>query len=163
MTGKKEIEREFIHMIHQYEKVIYKVCSFYTSDEYPLADLYQDIVYNLWKSYPGFRGESSESTWIYRIALNTCISGLRKIKNKPDKISLSGFEVHFIEPENMEENIREMYSLIRRLGTLERAIVLLYLEEKSYREIADVTGLSLSNVAAKLKRIKLKLKKMSEQ
>lgn len=158
-----DLERAFVEMIHRYERVIYKVCSFYVSEEYPLADLYQETVYNLWKGYTKFRGDSSESTWIYRIALNTCISGLRKEKNKPERTSVSAFENLFAETDNMEEEIREMYRLIRQLKTLERAIVLLYLEEKSYQEIADITGLTLSNVATKLKRIKLKLKKMSEQ
>jgi len=161
--GDKEFEKAFVEMVHRYEKVIYKVCSFYVSKEYPLADLYQETVYNLWKGYPKFRGDSSESTWIYRIALNTCVSGLRKEKSKPEKTSIYAFENHFVETDNMEEDIRTMYSLIRQLKTLERAIVLLYLEEKSYQEIADITGLTLSNVATRLKRIKEKLKKMSEQ
>ena len=160
----KDLEKAFVEMIHRYERVIYKVCSFYVSEEHPMADLYQETVYNLWKGYSKFRGDSSESTWIYRIALNTCISGLRKEKSKPEKTSLSVFENLFTETDNTEEdNIREMYRLIRQLKSLERAVVLLYLEEKSYQEIADITGLTLSNVATKLKRTKLKLKKMSEQ
>ena len=160
---KSELEKKFIGIVKQNERVIYKVCSFYASDEEPLSDLYQDTVCNLWMAFPKFRGESSISTWIYRIALNTCISNFRKKKRSPLIVSLSNFQDAFVQPEDMTGEIEEMYRLIRQLKNLERAIILLYLEEKSYQEIADITGLSLSNVAVKLKRIKEKLIKMSNQ
>jgi RNA polymerase sigma-70 factor (ECF subfamily) len=155
------IEKAFIELIRQNERLIYKVCSVYVSDEFPIADLYQEVVYNLWKSFPKFRNGCSVSTWMYRIALNTCITGMRKELRSPQRVSILELTENLIEPESMEENIREMYKLIHQLKTLERAIILLYLEEKSYQEIADITGLTLNNVAIKLKRIKEKLKKMS--
>jgi len=156
------LEKAFIELVQQNERLIYKVCSFYVSDEFPMTDLYQEVIYNLWRSFPKFRNESSLSTWMYRVALNTCISGIRKELKRPKHIPIAGLEEYLIEPESMEENIREMYKLIHQLKTLERAIILLYLEEKSYQEIADITGLTINNVATKLKRIKEKLKKMSE-
>ncbi|MDR2916662.1 MAG: sigma-70 family RNA polymerase sigma factor [Tannerella sp.] len=160
---KSELEKKFIGMVKQNERVIYKVCSFYASDDEPLSNLYQDVVCNLWLAYPKFRGESSISTWMYRIALNTCISNFRKKKHLPRSTDLSNLQDAFIQPEDMTGEIKEMYRLIHQLKNLERAIILLYLEEKSYQEIADITGLSLSNVAVKLKRIKEKLVKMSNQ
>ena len=160
---KSELEKKFIEMIKQNERVIYKVCLFYASGEEPLSDLYQDVVCNLWTAYPKFREECSISTWIYRIALNTCISNFRKKKRTPHNVGLSDLQDAFIQPEDMTGEIKEMYRLIRQLKNLERAIILLYLEEKSYQEIADITGLSLSNAAVKLKRIKEKLIKMSNQ
>ena len=157
------LEKAFIELIQQNERLIYKVCSIYASDEFPMSDLYQEVVYNLWKSYPKFRHESSLSSWMYRIALNTCITGIRKELKRPKHVAIFDLNEHLIEPESMEdENIREMYRMIHHLKTLERAIILLWLEEKSYQEIADITGLTLNNVAIKLKRIKEKLKKMSE-
>ena len=156
------VEKTFIELIKENERLIYKVCSIYVSDEFPMADLYQEVVYNLWKGFPKFRNDCSTSTWLYRVALNTCITGIRKELRRPQRVSILDLKENLIEPESMEENIREMYKLIYRLKTLERAIILLYLEEKSYQEIADITGLSLNNVAVKLKRIKDKLKKMSE-
>lgn len=161
--NKTELEKSFIEMIQQNERIIYKVCSFYISEEYPLADLYQEVVYNLWKGYPTFRNESSFSTWIYRISLNTCVSGLRKIIKKPDKIEISAFKDSILayEPEDTTEQIKEMYRFIYKLSTIEKAIMLLWLEEKTYQEISDITGLTVSNVATKLKRSKEKLKKMS--
>ena len=159
---KSEIEKAFIAVVRQYERVIYKVCSFYTSNEFPMADLYQEVVCSLWTAFPKFRNESAYSTWIYRIALNTCITGVRKDIRRPKAtVPVAMLSESLPEPESMEENIREMYRLIEQLTTLEKAIVLLYLEEKTYQEIADVTGLTVSNVASKLKRTKEKLKKMS--
>lgn len=158
---KFDLEKKFIEMIQQHERVIYKVCSFYVSVELPMEDLYQEVVSNLWASYPKFRNESSFSTWIYRIALNTCISGRRKETRRPKGIPVSILQDSLIEPETMDEQIKEMYRLIHKLKTMEKAIVLLYLEEKPYQEIADITGLTVSNVATKLKRSKEKLKQMS--
>ena len=155
------LEKAFIELIRENERLIYKVCSVYISDEFPIADLYQEVVYNLWKGFPKFRNECSVSTWMYRISLNTCITGMRKELRRPKHVSVLDFKENLIEPESMDVNIREMYKLIYQLKTLERAIILLYLEEKSYQEIADITGLSLNNVAIKLKRIKEQLKKMS--
>ena len=157
-----EKEKAFIELIQQNERLIYKVCSVYTSEEIPIADLFQEVVYNLWKGYSKFRNECSISTWMYRIALNTCISGLRKEGKRPAHISINQLAEQLVEPETFDENIKEMYRLIRQLKTLERAIVLLYLEEKSYQEIADITGLTVSNVAVKLSRIKEKLRTMSK-
>ena len=157
-----DIEKSFIELIQQNEPLIYKVCSMYISDEFPIEDLYQEVVYNLWKSFPKFRNECSISTWMYRVALNTCITGIRKTLKRPKHISIFDLNEHLPTPESMEENIKEMYQLIYRLQTMERAIILLYLEEKTYQEIADITGLTLNNIAIKIKRIKEKLKQMSK-
>jgi RNA polymerase sigma-70 factor (ECF subfamily) len=162
-NNQAELEHDFIRMIQENERIIYKICSFYTSELSPIEDLYQEVVLNLWKAYPKFRNESRISTWIYRIALNSCISDLRKESKRQREISLSLSEDIVFEPYNMENDIKELYHLIYQLKTLERAIILLWLEDKSYQEIADITGLTLSNVATKLKRIKEKLKTMSNQ
>lgn len=157
------VEREsaFIKMVRENERIIYKVCSFYTSGAFPLEDLYQETVCNLWTAYPQFRSESRISTWIYRIALNTCISGMRKGKRIPGGLPVSGLHEVLPAPESVDESVAEMYRLIHSLSTIERAIILLWLEEKSYQEIADITGLTVSNVATKLRRSKEKLRQMS--
>ena len=152
-------EKVFIDIIKQYEKVIYKVCSFYASSEHPISDLYQDVVYMLWRNFSKFRNECSISTWIYRVALNTCISGIRNTKRIPDSVLSEYLDNILFESENADvDDIREMYRLIYQLKELDRAMVLLYLEGHSYKEIADITGLTLTNVATKLNRIKEKLK-----
>lgn len=153
-------EKEFLKMIASYERIIFKVASFYADKENPISDLYQEIILNLWKGYPSFRGDSKQSTWIYRIALNTCVSFYRKQKKGVAYIDITA-DIPAIYEAN--DNIKELYMLIDRLGKIERALVLLYLEEKSYKEISDITGLTVTNVATKLARIKEKLKQMSNQ
>lgn len=154
-------ETAFIGMIQEHERIIYKVCSFYITEDFPLEDLYQETVCNLWRAWPRFRGESGLSTWIYRIALNTCISGMRKTGRRPKKAPLTDTIIFAVQPNEMDDTIRELYRMIHQLRTLERAIVLLWLEEKSYREIAEITGLSLANVGVRLNRAKAKLKTMT--
>ena len=153
-----ESEKEFVKLIQQNERLIYKVCSVYASEALPLADLFQDVIYNLWKASPKFRNECSISTWIYRIALNTCISNMRKEVRRPVRVPINKLSEQLPEPESFEENIKEIYHIIRQLRTLERAIILLYLDEKSYQEISDITGLTVNNVAIRINRIKEKLR-----
>lgn len=155
-------EQEFLSVIKEYERVIYKVCYLYATKNAPLNDLYQEVVLNIWKAFGKFRGESKISTWIYRIALNTCISFIRKEKNIPEMVTLTQ-EVNWITEEQNELQVmlKELHLLINQLGQLDKSIILLYLEEKSYEEISEITGLTVTNVATKLSRIKEKLKKMN--
>lgn len=156
-------EQEFMDVIRQYERVIYKVCYLYATPNAPLNDLYQEVVLNLWKAFPKFRQECKISTWIYRIALNTCISFMRKERNMPEIISLTSTTDRTEEADETQAMLRQLYRMINRLGQLEKSLILLYLEEKSYEEIAEITGLTLTNVATKLSRIKDKLRKMNKE
>ena len=157
-------EQEFLSVIKEYERVIYKVCYLYTSRNATLNDLYQDVVLNLGRAYPKFRGECKISTWIYRIALNTCISFIRKEKNVPEIVTLTPYESEWMteEQDSFQLMLKELYYLIGQLGQLDKSIILLYLEEKSYEEISEITGLTVTNVATKLNRIKEKLRKMKK-
>ena len=157
------VEQEFVTLIQEYERVIYKVCYLYTTPHATLNDLYQEVVINLWKAYPKFRNECKISTWIYRIALNTCISFIRKEKNIPEIVTLSQIADRIEETDETQVMLKRLYSMINRLGQLEKSIVLLYLEDKSYEEIAEITGLTLTNVATNLSRIKDKLRKMNKE
>lgn len=150
-------------MVRAYDKVIYKVCYLYTTRNASLNDLYQEVVINLWKAFPKFRGECKISTWIYRIALNTCISFMRKEKNLPELVTLTWDTDRVAEDDELQSMLRELYRLINQLGQLDKSIILLYLEEKSYEEIAEITGLSVTNVATKLNRIKQKLRNMKKE
>lgn len=161
--SKDEIEQRFIEIIIEYEKIIYKVCSFYITSSQTLPDLYQEVVCNIWQAYPKYKGEASLSTWIYRIALNTCITGLRKKGREPQCTSIEFMELEIQASESSNTNIEELYRLINQLKSIDKAIILLYLEEKSYQEIVDITGLSLSNVATRIKRAKRKLIEMSNE
>lgn len=157
-------EQEFVSVIREYERVIYKVCYLYTTPNATLNDLYQEVVLNLWKAFPKFRRECKISTWIYRIALNTCISFIRKEKKIPEIITLTHEADRTMEEaDETQVMLQQLYQMINRLGQLEKSIILLYLEEKSYEEIAEITGLTVTNVATKLSRIKDKLKKMKKE
>lgn len=159
----ENVEHEFIAMIKANERVIYKVCYLYTTPRNTLNDLYQEVVLNLWKSFPKFRQECKVSTWIYRIALNTCISFIRKDKNVPEIVSLTLENDRTDDDDETEAMLRKLYRMINQLGQLEKSIILLYLEDKSYEEISEITGLTVTNVATKLSRIKEKLRKMKKE
>lgn len=160
----RNAEQEFVSLIQEYERVIYKVCYLYTTSAVSLNDLCQEVVLNLWKAFPKFRRECKISTWIYRIALNTCISFIRKEKNIPEIVTLTHEADRTEEAaDETQAMLQQLYRMINRLGQLEKSIILLYLEEKSYEEISEITGLTVTNVATKLSRIKDKLKKMKKE
>lgn len=156
----KDTEKEFVTMIKLNEAIIYKVTSFYADHNQTINDLYQEVVLNLWKAYPSFRGESKISTWIYRIALNTCITYFRRTKKQPAYTDIDLLD-NIPEASETNDEIKELYQLINQLGKLEKALVLLYLDDKPYKEIAEITGMTVTNVATKLSRIKDKLRGMS--
>ena len=156
----QDLEKDFMDMVRHNERIIYKVVSFYADIDQSVSDLYQEVVLNLWKAYPSFRGESKVSTWIYRISLNTCITFFRRSKRS---ISYTDLVIDISDIPDEDDNIKELYRLINKLGKIDKALVLLYLDEKPYREIAEITGLTVTNVATKLNRIKDKLKKMSNE
>lgn len=157
------LKSEFTEIIEEYKAVIYKVCYVYAQDKEEINDYYQEILINLWNSYPKFRGESKISTWIYKVSLNTCITFIRKKKRKPSTTPLSIDVTLFEDSEANKQEIEELYKLINRLEKMEKTLILLWLEEKNYDEIADITGLTRSNVAVKLMRIKNKLKELSNE
>ena len=160
--NKEELEKPFIALITEYQRVIYKVCYMYATDEYTLEELYQETVINLWKAFPQFKEHSKVSTWVYRIAMNTCISYFRKSSVRPTTIPITfRMETTLADDSAQSGYLRELYRMISQLGKLDRALILLWLEDKSYQEIADVLGITKANVAVKINRIKEKLKKMS--
>ena len=155
-------EKEFSRLIYDNQGIIRKVCSIYGRSESEREDLAQEIMIRLWKGLPAFRKESKISTWIYRIALNTAISQQRTLRRRIRLESLPEEPLPDPTPSSAgeEEQVKALYRGIDRLKPLEKAIILLYLEEKSYQEIAEITGLSKSNVSVKLVRIKAKLEKI---
>lgn len=160
----QEVEKKFVALLAEYQQVIYKVCYVYVSEGDTLSDLYQEVVINLWKAFPRFRGECKVSTWMYRISLNTCISFFRKSTSRPSVVPINiDLEASLTDGEDKTSQLRELYRLINRLSRLERALLLLWLEERSYQEIGDILGISKNNVAVKLNRIKEKLKTMSNR
>jgi RNA polymerase sigma factor (sigma-70 family) len=151
-------EKEFIKTIKAHEGVIYKITHVYAKDTEDQKDLYQEIVYQLWKSFSSFKGNSKISTWMYRVALNTSITHQKK--KRVTGIPLDFELLHLTEEHDAEteERLRQMYFQIKKLNIIEKGIILLFLEGKSYDEISEITGFTNTNVGTRLGRIKQKLK-----
>lgn len=154
-------EAEFVRIIKENQGVIFKITTLYTDNLDDQKDLYQDVVYQLWKSFDSFRAESKISTWMYRIALNTALTRLKKSKRMGNAVPIDKVitqQTENYDPE-FEEKLKLLYSHIKQLNILEKGLMLLLLEGKKYDEIAEITGLSPSNVGTRISRIKQKLKK----
>ena len=153
-------EREFEKLVKEHKNAIYTVCFMFSKDSEEVNDLFQEVLINLWNGLPGFKGQSSMGTWIWRISLNTCISCERKKKKNPT-IPLT-MDVDFFEDKDAEaQQVRMLYDRVHRLKPFDRAIVLLWLEGIAYDEIAAIVGITTSNVATRLFRIREQLKQMS--
>ncbi len=152
------MEQAFLKDIQQHQNIIYKVCNLYRDRREDQEDLFQEIVYQLWKAYPGFKGESKLSTWMYRIALNTAIAAYRKSRIEITYPEELPDHVPYAADANSSENEQLLFRALRTLTDAEKAVISLYLEDYSYQEIAAITGLTESNVGVRLNRIKTKLK-----
>ena len=156
------MELKFTQTIREHKGTIYTVCYMFSKDEDEVADLFQDILINLWKGFEGFRGDSSVRTWVYRVSLNTCISADRKKKRRGETVPLS-MDINLFEDSGEDvKQIRMLQSRISRLGPFDRAIVLLWLENLSYDEIGAIVGITAKNVSVRLFRIKEQLRNMSD-
>lgn len=152
------MDKGFIDILNNHRGLIYKVCNLYYDDPEDRKDLFQEIIIQVWKSMHNFRHESTLSTWMYRVALNTAITHFKKDKRAVKQVPIAGIDIPDLEDsvEN-EEAFKELFKAIEHLDKIDKSIILLYLEEKSYEEISEITGLSKSNVGVKLSRIKAKL------
>ena len=159
----ENIVLQFTRMVKEYRKTIYTVCYFFSKDTEEVNDLYQEILINLWKGFPNYRGESSLKTWIWRVSLNTCSNQERKKKSRIRTVPLS-IDIDLYNDEDAgSRQIQMLYDRINRLDVFDRAIILLWLENMTYQDIADVVGISVSNVTTRLFRIKEQLKTMSNK
>jgi len=157
------MRKEFVDILNNHRGLIYKVCHLYCDDPEDRKDLFQEIVIQLWNAYPKFRGESKFSTWLYRVAINTAITGLRKKKDlidskEPDQLP----ELVDEENESNEEKLSHLYKAIGQLSQVEKAIVMLYMEDRSYEEMEEILGMSQGNLRVKMNRIKEKLRQLTK-
>lgn len=153
-------ETDFVRVIQENEGIIYKIARTYTKTPDDRNDLYQEIVYQLWKSFHTFKGNSKISTWIYRVALNTSISQWRKEKRTGHKVELDQLFLRQSEgyTTEFEERLELVYKQINQLNAIEKGLILLFLEGKKYTEISAITGFSASNVGTRISRIKTKMR-----
>jgi RNA polymerase sigma-70 factor (ECF subfamily) len=158
---KKELEHEFVSNLEKHQNIVHKICRMYTNDQESHNDLFQEITIQLWNAYPKFRGDSKFSTWMYRVALNTAITLYRKSKKELrtqnyDEVS---FKIKADDyNDEVEKQLQLMYKAVKELNDIDKALVFLYLEDQSYREISEMLGISEVNARVKMNRIKKALR-----
>ena len=155
-----DTERQFAKTVREHKSTIYTVCYMFSKDDDEVNDLFQEVLINLWKGYESFGHRSDIRTWIYRVALNTCIS-LDRRKRRSGTVRLA-MDINLFE--DRDEDTRQvdlLHKRISRLQPFDRAIVLLWLEDLSYEEIGQIVGISTKNVSVRLFRIREQLKNMS--
>src|SRR6478609_189583 len=158
----QQLENTFLAALEQNQQKLLRVCSVYAEDADDKKDLFQESLINIWQSMPSFEEKSSLSTWMFRITLNVCLRlQSKQEKNRSRFRKLDSITIESIRDEetNHEEQERlvKLTSCIKKLNDADKAVTTLYLEELSYKEISDITGLTENNVAVKIKRIKMKL------
>jgi RNA polymerase sigma-70 factor (ECF subfamily) len=157
--SKKHLEESFTREIALNEGLIWKICRLYGQTEDDRKDLFQEILIQTWRSFEQFRGESKFSTWLYRVALNTAISGLRKKKKAITIVQKDVIpEMADLSPPPDREQMQSLYKAISKLNDIEKALTLLYLEDRTYKEMETILGISESTLRVKMNRIKEKLK-----
>ncbi|MCZ4409553.1 sigma-70 family RNA polymerase sigma factor [Cryomorphaceae bacterium 1068] len=151
----------YILSILPHAGIIIKICRAYTDTEADFEDYYQEVCLQIWRSKDNFKGQSEWSTWIYRLTLNVCLTLLKKSKKKKQHFS-SDHEPVDIPDESQtdfsDESLAMLYTAIRQLSEVDRAVILLYLEEKSYQEISEIIGTNANNIGVRITRIKERLK-----
>ena len=152
-------ETDFSRIVREHKSTIYTVCYMFSKDKQEVDDLFQEVLVKLWQGYDSFQGKSDLRTWIYRVSLNTCISIDRKKKRRKTQPLLEGIDL-FNKNDADNRQTDMLHERIGRLQPFDRAIVLLWLENMSYDEIAQIVGISVKNVSVKLYRIKEQLKQM---
>ena len=157
----KEKKNEFANIVKRYKSTIYTVCYLFSKDNDEVNDLFQETLINLWRGCDTFKGQCDVKTWIWRVSLNTCLTFERKKKRSVETVPLNMDINLFTDTDDDTKQIQQLYRRINQLGIVDRAIILLWLENMSYEEIGQIIGISTKNVSVKLVRIKEQLKKMS--
>ena len=148
--------------IYPFAGIIVKICRGYTNSQEDFEDYYQEVCLQIWRSKENFKNQSKWSTWVYRVTLNVCLTLLKKNKKNGQHFVSDSLPDDITEDSQafMDESLNELYKAIRQLSEIDRGVILLYLEEKTYQEIADVIGTNPNNIGVRIKRIKERLKKL---
>ena len=159
----KELEKEFAAVVQENKATIYTVCYMFSADREEVEDLFQEALIALWRGFSSFRGESNIRSWIYRVALNTCISSERKKRRRDESVRLDMSIDLFTDTDDDSRQAQMLRQRIGKLGVFDRAIVLLWLENLSYEDIGAIVGITAKNVSVRLVRIREQLKNMSNE
>lgn len=151
-------ETQFLHLISTHQAIIHKICRLYRDSPQDREDLFQEIIFQLWRSVPSFQGKAKFSSWMYRIALNTAILPFRK--KRPDIRYTDQLPDNPEEPLEPDEQQEQLLHALKQLNDADKALITLYLEDLSYKEIAEITGITENNVGVKLNRIKNKIQQL---
>jgi len=145
-----------------YAGIIIKICRAYTDTQEDFEDYYQEVCLQIWKSRNSFQGKSEWSTWVYRLSLNVSMTLQKKKKKVNHDVSINDLPAELIEDseQHSDDSLKQLYVAIKQLSEIDRGVILLYLEEKTYQEIADITGSNPNNIGVRIKRIKERLKKL---
>ena len=152
-------------MVIRHEKIIFSVCFFYANNDVPFEDIRQEVLISLFKGYRNYRKESSESTWVYKVCINTCLFSLRKLSPKIKTLSFDEMPIIYFQDENdleLKEKLEWLYSVIAQLNPMDKALILMWLDDIPYDDIASNMGIPRNTVASRLHRIKEKLSSRKE-
>jgi RNA polymerase sigma-70 factor, ECF subfamily len=158
------MEKKFTELLYQNQGIVHKICSLYFNNRAEKEDYKQELIIQLWKAFPSFNNQSKFSTWMYRVCLNAAIDIIRKEKSQPKYVQYDNYNFCIKSESNNEtsEKQEKLYQAINKLSDIDKAIITLYLEDFSYREIAEIIGISESNTGVKINRIKLLILKSIE-
>jgi len=154
-------EKDFVKLINQNQGLIHKVCLMYERNDEDRKDLFQEIVLQLWRSFHTYKGQAKITTWMYRVALNAAISSFRKTSRIPELTDINNLQFQIaddIESATRREQFQMLENAIKQLNEIEKAMMMLYLDDIPYEEIAETLGISQNNVRVKMNRIREKLK-----
>lgn len=158
---KSEKQKEFLHQLSENQGIIHKICRIYTDNIHDHEDLFQEIVIQTWKSYSNYRGDAKFSTWIYKIGLNTALALFKKKNHKKEELheNLTHFKTYDNNShEEKDAQIQAMYDAIHLLSDVEKALIMMFLEDKPYKEISEILGITEGNARVKMNRAKEKLR-----
>ncbi|AWH72656.1 RNA polymerase subunit sigma-70 [Dokdonia sp. Dokd-P16] len=159
----KTVEDNFVTLLEENQNIVHKICRLYTNNRDQHNDLFQEITIQLWRAFPKFRGDSKFSTWMYRVGLNTAITLYRKSKRTVQTQDFDSVMFRISSQEyddTVEQQLKLMYSAVKELNDIDKALVFLYLEDKNYSEISETLGITEVNARVKMNRVKKKLKKI---
>ena len=157
------MSNDFYHTsILPFAGIIIKLCRAYTNSQEDFEDYYQEVCLQIWRSKDNFKQQSEWSTWIYKLSLNVCLTYLKKAKNSQQHFVSDSLPDEVItDSQNFsEQSINQLYQAIRQLSEIDRGVILLYLEEKSYQDIAEIMGSNANNIGVRIQRIKQRLNKI---